>query len=216
RLMKEWSSPIYAFFQPIPTIEYHDQRRCHVFKCAAHGCNHRVRRYLDKKDAKSTGNMRKHVKSCWGQPALQAAMDCGNTTAAQDGPIKSLLETGSIKTSFDHKGKGKVTYSHHQHTRTETRVLMKTGRPEYYIPSPKTVARDVRQVFVRTRARIARMLQDYPGELNFATDVWTLLNHGAFVTVSVHLEHEGQALSMILDIVEVAKSHTGANLAEAF
>ncbi|KAG1735876.1 uncharacterized protein EDB91DRAFT_1238132 [Suillus paluster] len=195
--MKEWSSPIYAFFQPIPTIEYHDQRRCHVFKCAAHGCNHRVRRYLDKKDVKSTGNMRKHVKSCWGQPALQAAMDCGNTTAARDGPIKSLLETGSIKTSFDHKGKGKVTYSHHQHTHTETHAeivqwvseslrsfeivkdrgfstLMKTGRPEYYLPSPKTVARDVRQVFVRTRARIARMLQDYPGELNFATDAWTV------------------------------------------
>ena len=37
--------------------------------------------------------------------------------------------------------------------------LMKTGRPEYYIPSPKTVARDVRQVFIRTRKRIARMLQ---------------------------------------------------------
>ncbi|KAG2337914.1 hypothetical protein BDR05DRAFT_894513, partial [Suillus weaverae] len=155
------SSPIYAFFQPMPTIEYHDQRCCHVFKCAAHGCNHRVRCYLDKKDVKSTGNMHKHIKSCWGQPALQAAMDCGNPTAARDGPIKSLLETGSIKTSFDHKGKGKVTYSHCQHTHTETRAeivrwvseglhsfetakdrgfsaLMKTGRPEYYIPSPKT------------------------------------------------------------------------------
>lgn len=35
--------------------------------------------------------------------------------------------------------------------------LMKTGRPEYYIPSPSTVSRDVRQVFVRTRKRIAKM-----------------------------------------------------------
>ncbi|KAG1768437.1 hypothetical protein EV702DRAFT_947804, partial [Suillus placidus] len=155
RLMKEWASPIYAFFHPTPAIEYHDQRRCHVFKCAAQGCNHKVRCYLDKKDAKSTSNMCKHVRSCWGEAALQAAIDCGNTEAARDGPIKSLLETGSIKTSFDRKGKGKITYSHHQHTQAESRCitspsvilrdceglrLMKTGRPEYYIPTPKTVA----------------------------------------------------------------------------
>jgi hypothetical protein len=36
--------------------------------------------------------------------------------------------------------------------------LMKTGRPEYYIPSPSTVARDVRMVFARTRERIAKMI----------------------------------------------------------
>jgi hypothetical protein len=32
----------------------------------------------------------------------------------------------------------------------------------------------------------------------------------------VHLEHEGQSISLLLDIVEVAKSHTGVNLATAF
>lgn len=37
--------------------------------------------------------------------------------------------------------------------------LMKTGRPEYYIPSASTVSRDVQIVFVRTRARMGQMLQ---------------------------------------------------------
>jgi len=37
--------------------------------------------------------------------------------------------------------------------------LMKTGRPGYYIPSPATVSRDVKQVFVKSRQRIASMLQ---------------------------------------------------------
>ena len=37
--------------------------------------------------------------------------------------------------------------------------LMKTGRPEYYIPSPQTVSRDVKKVFVHARKRIAKMLQ---------------------------------------------------------
>lgn len=36
--------------------------------------------------------------------------------------------------------------------------LMKTGRPEYEIPSPATVSRDVKRVFARVRGRVARML----------------------------------------------------------
>jgi hypothetical protein len=36
---------------------------------------------------------------------------------------------------------------------------MKTGRPEYYLPSRSTVSRDVKEVFKRVRKRIAKMLQ---------------------------------------------------------
>lgn len=39
------------------------------------------------------------------------------------------------------------------------KVLMKTGRPEYYIPSRVTVARDVKFVFKKARERIAKLLQ---------------------------------------------------------
>jgi hypothetical protein len=38
-------------------------------------------------------------------------------------------------------------------------MLMKTGRPEFYIPSASTVSRDVRLVFARARQRIGKMLQ---------------------------------------------------------
>jgi hypothetical protein len=37
--------------------------------------------------------------------------------------------------------------------------LMKTGRPNHYLPSGRTVARDVKHVFKKTRERIAKMLQ---------------------------------------------------------
>jgi len=36
---------------------------------------------------------------------------------------------------------------------------MKTGRPEYFLPSAETVARDVRQVFVHSRQRVAKLLR---------------------------------------------------------
>lgn len=36
--------------------------------------------------------------------------------------------------------------------------LMKTGRPEHYIPSSETVSCDVRKVFVCCQERIAKLL----------------------------------------------------------
>jgi hypothetical protein len=95
-------------------------------------------------------------------------------------------------------------------------TLMKTGRPDYYIPSPETVSRDVKKVFVRCRQRIAKMLQEHDGVLNFATDAWTSPNHKAYVAVTVHFEEKGVPISMLLDLVQVATNHSGINLAAVF
>ena len=93
---------------------------------------------------------------------------------------------------------------------------MKTGRPDYHILSEQTVSHDVKQVFIHACKRVANMLQEYEGQLNFATDAWTSPNHKAFVAFTVHFAHEGVPVSMLLNLVEVAKSHSGVNLAEAF
>jgi len=47
-------------------------------------------------------------------------------------------------------------------------------------------------------------------------DAWTSLNHKAYVAVPVHSEKEGVPVSMLLDIVEMAYSHSGINLAAVF
>jgi hypothetical protein len=52
--------------------------------------------------------------------------------------------------------------------------------------------------------------------LNFATDAWTSPNHKAYMAITVHFTHNGAPVSMLLDLVEVAKSHSGVNLAAAF
>jgi hypothetical protein len=79
--------------------------------------------------------------------------------------------------------------------------LMKTGRPEYHIPSEHTVSRDVKQAFVHARKRVAKMLQEYEGQLNFATDAWTSPNHKAFAAFTVHFAHNGAPISMLLHLV---------------
>ena len=56
-------------------------------------------------------------------------------------------------------------------------------------------------------------MQNFSSKLNFATDAWTSPNHKAYVALTVHLERDGKALSSLLNIVEVARSHSGINLA---
>jgi len=78
-----------------------------------------VRRYLDTTDAKSTGNLRKHAKVCWGEETVAAADQSRDIDAARDALGKS--KDGSITEAFERLARTNVTYSHRQHTTTETR-----------------------------------------------------------------------------------------------
>jgi hypothetical protein len=96
-------------------------RRCHEFKCAARGCKYTSRRYLDTKDKASTGNLIKHAKSCWGDEAWNAAIDCKNAADARANVTNPIKKSGSITSAFKRSGKGKVTYSHRMLTKSETK-----------------------------------------------------------------------------------------------
>ncbi|KAF8236208.1 hypothetical protein L208DRAFT_1252844, partial [Tricholoma matsutake] len=181
-LSKDWKSLVYAFYQPVPDITYVAGCRCHEFKCVVCSCKYKACRYLDTKDKALTGNLIKHTKTCWGEEAWNAVNDCKDTNKARETVTKPMLKTGSITSIFEHLGKGKVTYLHHMHTKTETKAeivcwvseslrpfkivkdcgflsLMKTGCPEYYIPSASTVSQDVKPVFARTQDWIAKLHQ---------------------------------------------------------
>ncbi len=100
------------------------------------------------------------------------------------------------------------------------RILMKTRRPLYCLPSAQTVSRDVKQVFKTVCQHIAKMLrvrqliypfycrlipadlQEHSSTINFATDAWTSPNSRAYVAMTAHFEHKGAPISFLLDIVE--------------
>jgi hypothetical protein len=42
RIRKSWTSPVYAFFEPTPSIEYTNGHHAHVFKCIGKGCKQHV------------------------------------------------------------------------------------------------------------------------------------------------------------------------------
>ena len=136
RLSKEWTAPIYAFFHATPVVKYISKRRVHAFQCLAKQCmaknGREVRRYLDTSDRKSTGNLRKHAKLCWGVEEIAAADQTKNANAARGVIDTSKLRDGTLTASFMRIGKGKVSYSHRQRNMTETRCAI----PSY--PCPHT------------------------------------------------------------------------------
>lgn len=121
-LMEQWISPVYAFFHPQPTVVDIDGQQAHEFRCAARGCKVKICRYTDKKDARSTSNLCKHVRVCkgWGKDILQSTDQANNADEVKDKLIGTFLRDGTIMAMFERK-KGKPTYSHRQHTREETR-----------------------------------------------------------------------------------------------
>jgi hypothetical protein len=126
RLSSEWTSPIYVFFEPTPKIEYIKERCVHVFECSATRCmgkgnGRMVRRYLDTGDAKSTSNLRKHAKICWGKEAVAAVDSTRDVHTAQEALGKMKLVDSSITAAFECASKAKVSYSHRQHNTTKTR-----------------------------------------------------------------------------------------------
>ena len=139
RLMKEWMAPIYAFFEPMPVVEYVDIRRCHIFQCAASECKHKLRgvcQFLDKGDAKSTSNMRKLAKKCWGDEVVDSVDKAKNANKVHATTVKGTLDLQSITAAFERKGK--VKYSHWQHTKTKARAeivqwVAESKRPFYIV-----------------------------------------------------------------------------------
>ena len=125
--MKRWDAPVYAFFKPIPTITYVGDHKAHVFECGVSHCHSKTKficRYLYTGDAGSTSNLRWHAKICWGEEAVAAADTTGSARTACDALGNRGKVDGSITTAFERAGKGKVSYSHRQHTTAESRSVL--------------------------------------------------------------------------------------------
>ena len=101
--MRTWDSPIYGFYEPIPEVEEVGGRRCHVFICAAAGCRHKVRRYLDTHDKRSTWNLRTHSKKCWGDVFKKIY------------EVKNLKRVRVAVSKFKNLPNGKVAAKHFGH-----------------------------------------------------------------------------------------------------
>ncbi len=128
RISKRWSSCVYAFFKPEPTIKMYEGRRCLVFRCAAKNCGSPVRRYLDKGDRSSSGNLYKHARSCWGSEAVDQAKQLGDATRVRGTLVANILQNGTI-TQYFAPAKPAVTYSNRPLSRLQIRYVLRILPP---------------------------------------------------------------------------------------
>ncbi|KAF8718330.1 hypothetical protein AX14_011894 [Amanita brunnescens Koide BX004] len=239
-----YKSPVYVFYLP-PVFKQEDDKCYQVFRCAAKECmtigGHIVKRNMDTTDATSTSNLKAHALKCFGKDAVKAAMDVKYLKKARD-VMKDkvgLRRSGSIVVAFQQASTEKITHSTTPASTLEVHINhvgwmckskrpfviakdrgyhqnMKTGRPHQYIPSPETISQDVRVVFVEARKHMSRLLKAHDGRFHFATDCWTAPNRRAYMAVTIQFATEGVVKEWLLDIVEVARSHTGVQLATTF
>jgi hypothetical protein len=126
RLIEEWTSPVYAFFGKIPNISYVNGCCVHEFRCSAKTCKAKgvnkwiIRRYLDTTDCRSTSNLKCHAITCWGADNVDRALEA-KVNIEEARVTLAGLKDGSITAAFERTGKAKVSYSHQQHTKPETR-----------------------------------------------------------------------------------------------
>jgi hypothetical protein len=82
---------------------------------------------MDTADRTSTKNLQRHAECCWGGETIQKAREVKDLATAKEEVMNArrLQSDGSITAMFSRaEGKGKITYSHRQHTHTETRYFL--------------------------------------------------------------------------------------------
>lgn len=152
-----------------------------MFRCSNCRCPHHVNCYLNTKDAGLTSNLWCHAQKCWGKDILAAVEALLDQDIVHEDVVKSVLVMGSITLHFERK-KRTVTYWNHPHTHAEMhteimkwvtesmcpfsivkdpgfQVLMNMGQLSYWIPTPTTIAHDVKVIFAQMHSCIAKILQ---------------------------------------------------------
>jgi len=79
-----------------------------------------VRRYLDTSDKASTSGLRNHAEKCWGADTVKEAAKAADVNAVRKALAGTEMRNGSIALEFERTGKGKLTFSHRQHTKKQT------------------------------------------------------------------------------------------------
>ncbi|KAH7093849.1 hypothetical protein BKA62DRAFT_593638, partial [Auriculariales sp. MPI-PUGE-AT-0066] len=231
-------APVYAFYHPFPKVVVNNEGKdeqhfiCTHANCKRNGAP--IKRVIGGTDDGSTSNLRGHAKSCWGQAAVNDVDKMPDAAKAREMLSRPISE--KLTATFMRTGKGKVSFSTTTLTTYETRyapspnklrpfaivddeayrVINKSGRPSYELPTSRQVSADVRTVFEGCRELIREQLTNNPAALNFSADCWSSPNRKPVLGISVHYEKDGRKVSHVLDTVVLAQSHTGGALAQAF
>ncbi|KAF7336216.1 Dimer-Tnp-hAT domain-containing protein [Mycena venus] len=223
-------SGVYQFFKLPELLKNNIGREYQYFKCATpKGCKIKGKGtsgYQTNKDGTkasdraSTSNLMKHATKCWGADIVSARLK-GVEVQGKDGSIFSAfaratehpiapsdhtlteaeLKSHIIRWVAENNQPLSIVEDH------EFKYILRAGQPEFCLLGCCTVACDLNGAYKHSHTYVQKLLEEYPGQLSFGTDMWTSPNHWAFVAWTVHLQHEGELLSFLLlkDMLHVLK-----------
>ncbi|KAJ3963909.1 hypothetical protein EV361DRAFT_774365, partial [Lentinula raphanica] len=230
-------STVYAFFRAEPEIEFaKDHSAAYlIFQCT--NCGDKIRQGSKTGDRASTGNMREHVKKCWGEESLVAVKDSSLEQArAAVKESKKTKQTTLTKKSGRYPSFRCPPQPHLVHSVVTARWvaesarpflivrdqgyrwLQKEGRPQHFVPSNETVARDVKKLYVASKRQLAKELQAYEFLVPIELDCWSSPNHHTFMSIMAKILRRGkdgkeELTSVMLNFAELPCSHSGENMA---
>ncbi|KAJ3833150.1 hypothetical protein F5878DRAFT_523045, partial [Lentinula raphanica] len=227
---------VYAFFHAKPEVEFGKDNtgKYLVYQCS--NCGDKIRQGMKGGDRGSTGNLREHVKRCWGEDALAAVNDTSlekarvavrqfkktkqTTLTVVINTIQSWFKTFSTRPPKKEKIRVVTARWVAESARPFLivrdrgyRWLQKEGRPNHYVPSNQTVARDLKKLYAASKKRLTAELKEYGYLIPVELDCWTSPNHHAFMSVMVKILRKGKdgtekPTSLLLDFIELPRSHS--------
>ncbi|KAJ3963860.1 hypothetical protein EV361DRAFT_982847, partial [Lentinula raphanica] len=193
-------SVVYAFFHTKPDIEFAKDNSAEylVYRCTK--CAEKIRQGMRTGDRGSTGNLREHVKRCWGEEALAAvnntSLEKARTAVGEFKKSKQTtltLVVNAVQSWFKHFStrppeKEKICVVTARWIAESARPflivgdrgyrwLQKEGRPQHYVPSNVTVARDLKKLYAASKKRLKMELKEYKYLVPVELDCWTSPNH---------------------------------------
>ncbi|KAJ3831541.1 hypothetical protein F5878DRAFT_549418 [Lentinula raphanica] len=236
-------STVYTFFEAQPEIQFARDHLAEYLLYRCSKCSETIRQGLKTGDQGSTGNLREHVKKCWGEEALTAVKD--STLDKAQAAVRDFKKTWQMTLtlvvnsvtswfkSFSTRPPEKekicvvtacwVAESGRSFLVVRDRGfrwLQKEGRPNHYVPSNETIAQDMKKLISRMNWGLAKVLEDYEYLVPIELDCWTSPNHHAFMSIMGRIIRNGtdgqeKLTSVLLDFVELPCSHTAENMANA-
>src|SRR3984957_6353244 len=153
----------------------------------------------------STGNLSKHVDKCEPNNANATVQQITSFASGSTYTAHRFRYLLAIWCARRHRPFNIVADP-------ELRKLFKMLYGQVHIPHPVTISRDVLEIFILSKERVAALLKDYPGRLHVGVDGWTSPNVFSFLGITVHRAVGPNIKSFVLDFIKLTSSHTGVYL----
>ncbi|KAG8903891.1 hypothetical protein FRC01_008939, partial [Tulasnella sp. 417] len=181
-----------------------------VFTCREHPETHQPHRRKRMATGTGTGNLKRSIDSCEGKHPreTQNGANHANHASSSTNPTSSLYTPAghraliAIRCARRHRPANMVADPEYL---LEVEML----RPGTIVPSPSTVARDIKDIYLAASAKVKDHFKDFDGVVHIQVDGWQSPLVTLFMGVILIWYEGGKIWRVILEFCRLTSAHTG-------